>query len=175
MQNSLNSLTEKLRSRTEKERQDAEALIQRNFDALSQNLSASSKNALSTTEAAILESLSSMERNISSRCRSLKALFSAQYRTALLWSFGILLLTTLSVWGLITLGQYRIGSLRQEIAELSTRKATLEEDCNRLWSRFKGVEPYKAEGKDYMLTLTGWQIVYAGKVSQRDAWEVVRK
>ena len=111
MQNSASSLAEKLRARTEKERQATEALFQENFHALQQHLQASSKSALATTENAILESLAQLEQNISSRCRTMGTVFSRPCRLAFLWSCAILIVSALSIWGLLMLSQYRIKGL----------------------------------------------------------------
>ena len=68
-----------------------------------------------------------------------------------------------------------IKALEQEISNLSARREQLEAQNASLWNSFKGLEPYQAEGKSYLLTPAGQQIVNAGKVGQRDAWEVVRR
>lgn len=81
----------------------------------------------------------------------------------------------LTIWGLLMLSQYRIKALEQEISNLSARREQLEAQNASLWNSFKGLEPYQAEGKSYLLTPAGQQIVNAGKVGQRDAWEVVRR
>lgn len=175
MENSLTTLAERLKAKTESERQEAEALIRQNFTALSQSLSASSKDALRTTEIAIRDNLSNMEKNLSSQCRIMGQLFSRQYRLALAWSMGILLLTIVTAWGLITLARYRITELESEITALNERKLTLEEGYAEVWRTFKGLEAYHAEGQDYLLTARGWSIVHAGTVDKRDAWQVVRK
>ena len=175
MQNSASSLAEKLRARTEKERLATEALFQENFHALQQHLQASSQSALATTENVILESLTQLEQNISSRCRTMGTVFSRPYRLVLLWSCAILIVSVLTIWGLLMLSQYRIKALEQEISNLSARREQLETQNASLWNSFKGLEPYQAEGKIYLLTPAGQQIVNAGKVGQRDAWEVVRR
>ena len=104
MQNTgnLNSLTEKMRAKTERERQELEILTRKQFDALSKSLSESSKNALSTTEAAILSGIADMEKNITSRCQSLGEMFNRKYWLSIVLSAGILFLTVLTSWGLIT-------------------------------------------------------------------------
>ena len=173
MQNSASSLAEKLRARTEKERQATEALFQENFHTLQQHLQASSKNALATTENTILESLAQLEQTISSR--TMGTVFSRPCRLALLWSCAILIVSVLTIWGLLMLSQYRIKGLEQEISNLSARREALEAQNASLWNSFKGLEPYQAEGRTYLLTPAGRQIVHAGKVGQRDAWEVVRR
>ena len=97
------------------------------------------------------------------------------YRLALLWSFASLTVSVLTIWGLLILSQYRIKALEQEISSLSIRREQLETQNAALWNSFKGLEPYQAEGRSYLLTPAGQQIVNAGKVGQRDAWEVVRR
>ncbi len=177
MQNTgnLNSLTEKLKARTEQERREMESLTRQQFDALSKSLSESSKNALSTTEAAILSGITDMETNITSRCRNLGRMFDQKYMASILLSAGILLLTTLACWGLMTLYQHRITDLRQEIAALQNGKEILESNTAEIRAIFKGLTPYQAEGKDYLLTPEGWKIIHAGTVGKRDAWIIVRK
>lgn len=170
MQNSVSSLAEKLRARTEKERQETEALFQENVHALQQHLQASSKNALATTENVIFESLTQLEQNISSRCRTMGTVFSRPYRVALLWSCVSLIVSALSIWGLLILSQYRIKGLEQEISNLSARREQLKAQNAALWNSFKRLEPYQAEGRTYLLTPAGQQIVNAGKVGQRNAW-----
>ena len=101
--------------------------------------------------------------------------FSRPYRLVLLWSCAILIVSVLTIWGLLMLSQYRIKALEQEISNLSARREQLETQNASLWNSFKGLEPYQAEGKIYLLTPAGQQIVNAGKVGQRDAWEVVRR
>ena len=177
MQNTgnLNSLAEKMKARTERERQELEALTRQQFSALQQSLSESSKNALSTTEAAILSGITDMETNITSRCRNLGRMFDQKYMASILLSAGILLLTTLACWGLMTLYQHRITDLRQEIAALQNGKEILESNTAEIRAIFKGLTPYQAEGKDYLLTPEGWKIIHAGTVGKRDAWIIVRK
>lgn len=101
--------------------------------------------------------------------------FSRPYRLVLLWSCVSLTVSVLTIWGLLILSQYRIKALEQEISNLSARREQLEAQNASLWNSFKGLEPYQAEGKSYLLTPAGQQIVHAGKVGQRDAWEVVRR
>ena len=155
MQNSASSLAEKLRARTEKERLATEALFLENFHALQQHLQASSKSALATTENVILESLTQLEQNISSRCRTMGTVFSRPYRLVLLWSCVSLTVSVLTIWGLLMLSQYRIKALEQEISNLSARREQLEAQNASLWNSFKGLEPYQAEDKSYLLTPAG--------------------
>ena len=177
MQNTgnLKSLAEKMKARTEQERREMESLTRQQFDALSRSLSESSKNALNTTEAAILSGITNMETNITSRCRSLGKMFDGKYLASILLSAGILLLTTLVCWGLMTLYQYRITDLRQDIAALQNRKEILESNNVEIRAIFKGLTPYQVEGKDYLLTPEGWKIIHAGAVGKREAWSIVRK
>lgn len=177
MQNTgnLNSLAEKLKARTEQERRELESLTRQQFSALQQSLSELSKNALSTTEAAILSGIADMETNITSRCQSLGKMFDRKYLASIFLSAGILLLTTLACWGLMTLYQHRITDLQQEIAALQNRKETLESNTAEIRAIFKGLTPYQTEGKDYLLTPEGWKIIHAGTVGKREAWSIVRK
>ena len=174
-QNSLSSLAERIKAKTEQERQEVETLTQQQFSALSANLQQSSKNALSTTEAAILKEIVEMEKNITSRCQSLGSMFSKKYLYSILLSAGILSLTVLTCWGLITLYQYRITDLRREMVGLTGERDALEAKNTALWNTFKGLEPYQVEGKHYLLTPKGLIIRSAGTVGQREAWEIVRK
>lgn len=177
MQNngSLKSLTEKLKARTEQECQEMEFLTRQQFDVLSKSLSESSKIALGTTEAAILSGIQEMEKNITSRCQSLSRMFDGKYLASILLSAGILLLTALSCWGLIALYQHRITDLRQEIITFQNRKDILERNTAEMHAIFKGLTPYQAEGKNYLLTPEGWKIIQAGTVGKREAWSIVRK
>ena len=175
-QNSLNSLAERIKAKTEQERQEVETLTRQQFSALSANLQQSSKNALSTTEAAILKEIMNMEKNITSRCRSLGEMFNRKYWLSIVLSAGILLLTVLTSWGLITLYQHRITDTRRELAELTQERNTLQAQCARIWASFKGLEPHHAEGKDYLLLPAGRKFQFAGLMpDKREAWEIVRK
>lgn len=177
MQNTgnLNSLAEKMKAKTERERQELESLTRQQFDALSKSLSESSKNALSTTEAAILHQLTSLERNVTSRCRILSAAFGWKCLQALALTLCILTGAICSGWGLLTLAEKKITNLHREIITLSERKDSLEAQSARLWATFKSLEPYQAEGKDYLLTPEGWTIIHSGKAGKQDAWRIVRK
>lgn len=171
----LSSLAEKMRARTERERQETEALTRKQFDALSRSLSESSKNALDTTEAAIFSGIADMEKNITSRCRDLGEMFNGKYRLSITLSAGILLLTVLTCWGLITLYQHRITDARRELTELTREKEAIQEQSARIWATFKGLEPYHENGKDYLLTPEGRILRSAGMVGKREAWIIVRK
>ena len=178
MQNTgnLNSLAEKMKARTERERQELEALTRQQFNALQRSLSESSKNALNTTEAAILSGIADMEKNITSRCRSLGEMFNRKYWLSIVLSAGILLLTVLTSWGLITLYQHRITDTRRELTELTREKEALQTQSARIWASFKGLEPHHAEGKDYLLLPAGRKFQFVGLMpDKREAWEIVRK
>ena len=157
MQNNLTSLKERLRHNMEQERQNTEALMQESFNALSQSLRQSSQNALHTTQDAILKTI--------------------KQRLALGWSLGIVLVTALASGGLAYLSLVYLQHLQGEIVQLTEQKEVLEANCNRIWRQFKGLVPYSAEGKDYLLTPPGWTIVQAGTLEQtrQDAWQIVRK
>jgi hypothetical protein len=79
--------------------------------------------------------------------------------------------------------QYRIsfscvagqGGLQQEIAALQNRKEIVESNTAEIRAIFKGLEPYRENDKDYLLTPEGWTIHSAGKLGKRDAWIIVRK
>lgn len=178
MQNSgnLNSLAERMKAKAEQERQELESLTRQQFDASSKNLSESSKNALSTTEAVILAQLSSLETNVTSRCRILSAAFGWKCLQALALTLCILAGAIFSGWGLLTLAEKKITTLHREITVLSERKDSLEAQSTRIWATFKGLEPYHAEGKDYLLLPAGRKFQFAGLMSdKREAWEIVRK
>ena len=76
---------------------------------------------------------------------------------------------------LLTLAEKKITALHREIIVLSERKEALEVQSARIWATFKSLEPYHAEGKDYLLTPEGWTIIHGGTVGKRDAWIIVRK
>ena len=177
MQNtgSLNSLAERLKAKTEQEQQAMEALTRQQFDALSKSLNESSQNALNTIEAAILGQLANLEKNVTSRCRILSAAFGWKCLQALTITMCILTGAMFSGWGLMTLAENKIAKLHREITTLSERKETLEAHNARIWTTFKGLEPYKWEGKDYLLTPEGWTISLWGTVNKRDIWIIVRK
>ena len=177
MQNNLTSLKERLHHNMEQERQNTEALMQESFTALSRSLQQSSQNALHTTQNAILKTIRQIETNVTARCHDLGNLLSRQLRLALGWSLGIVLVTALASGGLAYLSLVYLKHLQGEIVQLTEQKEVLEADCNRIWRQFKGLEPYSAEGKDYLLTPPGWTIVQAGTLTQtrQDAWQIVRK
>ena len=178
MQNTgnLNSLAERMKAKTEQERREMESLTRQQFDALSKNLSESSKYALSTTETAILDGITDMEKNITSRCQSLGEMFNRKYWLSIALSAGILLLTVLTCWGLITLYQHRITDTHRELADLTREKEALQTQNARIWATFKGLEPHHAEGKDYLLLPAGRKFQFAGIMpDKREAWEIVRK
>jgi len=178
MQNTgnLNSLTEKLKAKTELERQQMETLIRQQFDTLSRSLHESSKNALSTTEAAILHQLMGLEQSVTSRCRILSAAFGWKCLQALAINLCILAGITFSGWGLLTLAEKKITALHREVTMLSERKESLEAQSARIWTSFKGMEPHRAEGKDYLLLPAGRKFQLVGFMpDKREAWEIVRK
>lgn len=178
MQNTgtLNSLTERIKAKTEQEQRELETLTRQQFDALSKSLSESSKNALSTTEAAILSSITDMEKNITSRFQSLGEIFNRKYMLSIALSAGILFMTVLTCWGLITLYQHRIADTRRELTELTRKKEALQTQNARIWATFKDMEPHHAEGKDYVLLPAGRKFQFAGLMpDKREAWEIVRK
>ncbi len=177
MQNTgnLNSLAEKLKAKTNQERREMEALTRQQFDSLSQSLRESSKAALGTTEAAIVRQLTSLEQNVTSRCRMLSAAFGGKCLQVLALTLCILTGVMFSGWGLLTLAEKKITTLHREITTLSERKEKLEAESARIWATFKGLEPYRSEGKDYLLTPEGWTIIHGGTVGKRDAGIIVRK
>ena len=171
----LNSLSEKIKARTEQDRQEVEALPRQQFSALQRSLSESSKNALSTTEAAILHQLTNLEQSVTSHCRILSAAFGWKCLQALTITLCILTGAIFSGWGLLALAEKKVTTLHREITTMSERKESLEVQSARIWSTFKGLEPYHSEGKDYLLTPEGWKIIHAGTVNKQDAWSIVRK
>ena len=177
MQNNLTSLKERLRHNMEQERQNTEALMQESFNALSRSLQQASQNALHTTQDAILKTIKQIETNVTTRCHSVGSLLSRQLRLALGWSLGIVLVTALASGGLLGLSVLYLKHLRGEIVQLTAQKEMLEANCDRIWRQFKGLVPYNAEGKNYLLTPPGWTIVQAGTLEQtrQDAWQIVRK
>lgn len=172
---SASSLAERVRARAEQERQEIENLTRQQFSALSESLRQSSQNALSTTEAAILAQLGNLESSISSRSRTLHRAFGWTCLRGLLLSLSILLGAGLGGWGLLTLVEKQVSNLRAEIATLKEQKETLKMESAVIWNTFKGLEPLRSEGKDYLLTPEGWTITHSGTVGKRDAWRIVRK
>ena len=166
MQNNLISLAERLRRNMEQERRNTEALMQENFSTLSRSLQQSSQNALRTTQDAILQTITQIETNVSTRCHGLRALLSRQLRMALGWSLGLVLVTALTIAGLVSLSMLYMQRLQGEIAQLTEQREVLEANCIRILQKFKGLEPYSAEGQDYLLTPPGWTIVQAGTLEQ---------
>jgi hypothetical protein len=172
---SLSSLAERLKARTEKEAQEIESLTRKQFDSLSRSLAESSQNALSATENAIRSSMSGLGKEISSRCRIMSLAFGKRCLQAATLIFIILLATGLSGWGLISLFRYQATDLRREVAELQERKETLETRNSQIWNTFKGLEPYQADGKHYLLVPPKFTFSRAGTVGDREAWIIVRK
>jgi hypothetical protein len=138
-------------------------------------LAESSKNALSATENGIRKSMSDLESEIASRCRIMSKAFSKTCLRAATLAFIILLAAGLSGWGLISLFHYQATGLRQEIAELQERKEALETRNAQIWNIFKGLEPYQADGKHYLLVSPKFTFSHAGTVGEREAWIIVRK
>ena len=80
------------------------------------------------------------------------------------------------VSGLLALAEKKITTLHREITALSERKDSMEAQSAPLWATFKGLEPYQADGKDYLLTPEGWTIIHGGTLGEkREAWRIVRK
>ena len=172
---SASSLAERVRAKAEQERQEMESLTRQQFSDLSESLRQSSQNALSTTEAAILAQLGNLENSISSRSRTLHRAFGWTCLRGLLLSLSILMGAGLGGWGLLTLAGKQVSKLRSEITTLTEQKEALEVQSAQIWATFKGLEPYQADGKDYLLTPEGWTITHGGMLNKRDAWRIVRK
>lgn len=172
---SASSLAERVRAKAEQERQEMESLTRQQFSSLSESLRQSSQNALSTTEAAILAQLGNLENSISSRSRTLHRAFGWTCLRSLLLSLSILTGAGIGGWGMMTLIGRQISNLRVEIATLTEQKESLEAQSAQIWASFKGLEPLRSEGKDYLLTPEGWTIINSGMAGKRDAWRIVRK
>ena len=172
---SASSLAERVRAKAEQERQEMESLTRQQFSALSESLRQSSQSALSTTEAAILAQLGNLESSISSRSRTLHRAFGWTCLRGLLLSLSILTGAGMGSWGLLPLAGKQASNLRVEIVMLKEQKETLEAQSAQLWATFKSLEPYHADGKDYLLTPEGWTITHGGTTGKRDAWRIVRK
>lgn len=112
---------------------------------------------------------------MTSRCRILSVVFGWKCLQALAVTLCILMSMMFSGWGLLTLAEKKITALHREIATLSERKDSLETQSARLWASFKGLEPYRSEGKDYLLTPEGWTVIHSGTTGKQDAWRIVRK
>ena len=177
MQNTgtLNALTERIRAKNEQDAQKIEKMTRQQFESLSRSFAESSKNALSTTENAILKSITDMEQNINSRCQSLGEMFSWRYLCAIALSAGILMLTVLTCWGMITLYRYQITDLQQEIAGLKAQKEIWDRDFPPLQRAFSGLELYQTAGKNYLLLPERRTFRMAGTVGSLEAWELVRR
>ena len=63
----------------------------------------------------------------------------------------------------------------KKLPDVAAARAYLESNTAEIRAIFKGLTPYQAEGKDYLLTPEGWKIIHAGTVGKRDAWIIVRK
>ena len=171
----LHTLAERIRAKTERDAQEIESLTRQQFESLSRSLSESSKNALNTTESVIRNSIAELEKNITSRFLSLGNIFNQKYLYSILLSGGILMLTCLTAWGLITLYRYQIADLQQEIAELKTEKTAWNRDFPPIQRAFTGLELYQADGKHYLLLPESRTFRMAGMTGKREAWEIVRK
>ncbi|GHV53989.1 hypothetical protein FACS1894206_05820 [Deltaproteobacteria bacterium] len=171
----LNSLTERIKAKTERDTQEIETLTRQQFENLSRSLGASSKNALSATESVILKNISELERNISSKCQILSWAFGKKCLQAATLTACIIMAAALTGWGLVSLFRYQITGLRQEVTALSERKESLEAQSSALWRTFRGLQPYQADGKDYLLTPEGYVIWEAGAVGNQTAWIIVRR
>ena len=172
---SASSLAERVRVKAEQERQEMESLTRQQFSALSESLRQSSQNALTTTEAAILAQLGNLESSISSRSRTLNRAFGWTCLRGVLLSLSILMGAGLGGWGLMTLAGKQVSNLRTEIVTLKEQKEALETESAAIWNTFKGLEPLRSEGKDYLLTPEGWTIINSGMAGKQDAWRIVRK
>lgn len=175
MQNSLQDLTERLRRKTDQDREATEDLIRQSFDALSRHLNDVSQDALNTTEAAMRGHLKTLEQDFGSKCESLGQILCRPLRRLQMISLGAVLASALCLMLTVWIGHTWVKMLQREINMLTQERDRLEEANAALWSRFKGLEPYQAEGRDYLLTLPGWQIVNVGTVGAKDAWEVTRR
>lgn len=172
---SASSLAERVRAKAEQDRQEMESLTRQQFSALNESLRQSSQNALSTTEGAILAQLGNLESTLSSRCRTLNRVFGWTCLRGLLLSLSILMGAGLGGWSLLTWTGNEAVRLRKEVVALATQKEALQTENARIWATFKGLEPYQAGGKDYLLTPEGWTVMHGGTLNKRDAWRIVRK
>jgi hypothetical protein len=93
-----------------------------------------------------------LEQTISARCQVLSWAFSKKCLQAALLTACIILAAALTGWGLIALFHHQITGLWQELTSLSERKESLKAQSSAPWRTFKGLQPYQAEGKDYLLT-----------------------
>lgn len=172
MQNSLTSLTEKIKTKAEQEQKETEAILKQNFQDLQANLNELSKNALNTTEHAIHNSLLQLERNIKTDCQSIQSLFNRQYRKALLWSIAMLIITSLTIAGIIGFAHFQIKFLRAELLNLKEQTEQTEAEYQKVWNRFKGLESYPYQGENYLLTPQNWQITFYGTKGKQNVWKI---
>jgi len=177
MQNAgnLHTLAERIKAKTEQDAQEIESLTRQQFESLSRSLAASSKNALSTAENAILKNITDMEQNINSHCRSLGTMFGRKYLYAILLSAGILALTVLTAWGLITLYRYQITDLQREIAALKVQKEIWDRDFPPIQKAFSGIMLHQENGRNYLILPEGRTARNGGMLEKREAWEIVRR
>ena len=171
----MTSLAERIRARTEQDAQEVESLTRQQFESLSRSLAESSKTALSTTENAIHNSIAELEKNITSRCLSLGAMFSRKYLYSILLSAGILMLTVLTCWGLITLYRYQITDLQQEIAGLKAQKEIWDRDFPPIQRAFSGIILHQENGRNYLILPERMAARSGGTLEKREAWEIVRR
>jgi hypothetical protein len=70
-----------------------------------------------------------------------------KYWLSIVLSAGILSMTMLTCWGLITLYQHWIADMRRKLTDLMREKEALQAQNARIWATFKGLEPHHAEGR----------------------------
>ncbi len=172
MQNNLTSLTEKIKTKAEQEQQETEAILKQSFQSLQENLSKLSKNVLNTTENAIHNNLLHLEHSIKTDCQSIQSLFNSQYRKALLWSITIILITSLTIAGIISFAHFQIKFLRAELLNLKEQTEQTEAEYLKVWNRFKGLESYPYQGENYLLTPQNWQITLYGTKGKQNVWKI---
>jgi hypothetical protein len=162
--NSLANLTERLKSKTEENRQTAEKLIEAEFESLSLNVRESMKNALATIENAINREIVTMRESMTGQIRLLNNGFIKLWLVCGLLGLGLIGGMALGGWGLASLVQRHIISLRQDLTGLNQQKARLEITLKQLESKTWGLSLIEhPEGRFIILppnaTLkTGWKL-----------------
>ena len=112
-----------------------------------------------------------MEKNITSRFLNLGNIFGRKYLYSILLSAGILAVTCLTTWGLMTLYRYQITDLRLEIAELKAEKAAWDRDFPMLQRTFSGIKLHQQDGKNYLILPEGKTARNGGVLDKQEAWD----
>ena len=103
-------------------------------------------------------------------------MFGRKYLYAILLIAGILALTVLTAWGLITLYRYQITDLQREIAALKVQKEIWDRDFPPIQRAFSGLMLHQQNGKNYLILPMGRTARNNGEMlDKQEAWELVRR